>query len=116
MTFRIKANAKEYLYHMSFLSHTSDANRALMRISFCSRKFTWIIIISGNTLTLQYKDVLGHGFTLHECASVLFPKHARPPCNGAGFVHDRDLDFCPLPQLTEHEDQPDQTFHLPSTV
>jgi hypothetical protein len=46
---------------------------------------------------------------------VVDPLHDAPPWAGAGLLHDLDLDFVPLPQLTEQDPHDPQFPQLPST-
>lgn len=56
----------------------------------------------------------GHDILLQSSASSVSPLHGKPPLDGGGLLHVRDLVRSPLPQLLLHPIQFVHDSHLPS--
>ena len=60
---------------------------------------------------------LGHGgFEWHMISCDSSPTQGRPPCAGAGLVHERRRDLAATPHGCEHADQADQLVQPPWRV
>jgi len=58
----------------------------------------------------------GHGMDVsHLFKALSSPGQCLPPCIGAGLLHSRDLRWVPIPHVTEHIDQSNQSLQPPST-